>query len=158
MLVVFIFIFIVFFFFFLMIRRPPRSTRTTHSFPTRRSSDLPSYFATSMYRNNSLESNLESYGIFGEVYFDLSDRLTLTGGLRYNNDKKDVTARTTLISFLNPYANDGDPFDTPIMTITGPYGLFDADPGTSGQQLDQVRAVSCDERSEEHTSELRTLK
>src|SRR3546814_18224294 len=24
-----------------MIRRPPRSTRTTHSFPTRRSSDLP---------------------------------------------------------------------------------------------------------------------
>src|SRR3546814_19430117 len=29
------------YFFFLMIRRPPRSTRTTHSFPTRRSSDLP---------------------------------------------------------------------------------------------------------------------
>src|SRR3546814_12093680 len=29
-----------FFFFFLMIRRPPRSTRMTHSFPTRRSSDL----------------------------------------------------------------------------------------------------------------------
>src|SRR3546814_5445409 len=27
-------------FFFLMIRRPPRSTRTDHSFPTRRSSDL----------------------------------------------------------------------------------------------------------------------
>src|SRR3546814_4662464 len=29
-------------FFFLMIRRPPRSTRMTHSFPTRRSSDLGS--------------------------------------------------------------------------------------------------------------------
>src|SRR3546814_2544088 len=28
------------FFFFLMIRRPPRSTRTAHSFPTRHSSDL----------------------------------------------------------------------------------------------------------------------
>src|SRR3546814_12888763 len=28
------------FIFFLMIRRPPRSTRMTHSFPTRRSSDL----------------------------------------------------------------------------------------------------------------------
>src|SRR3546814_17307067 len=27
-------------FFFLMIRQPPRSTRTAHSFPTRRSSDL----------------------------------------------------------------------------------------------------------------------
>src|SRR3546814_20656884 len=30
------------FFFFLMIRRPPRSTRTDNSFPTRRSSDLNS--------------------------------------------------------------------------------------------------------------------
>src|SRR3546814_3653453 len=28
-------------FFFLMRRRPPRSTRTTHSVPTRRASDLP---------------------------------------------------------------------------------------------------------------------
>ncbi|WP_156416680.1 TonB-dependent receptor [Sphingopyxis sp. A083] len=105
----------------------------------------PSYFATSMYRNNSLESNLESYGIFGEVYFDLSDRLTLTGGLRYNNDKKDVAARTTLISFLNPYANDGDPFDTPITPLIGPSGLFDADPGTPGQQLAQFREVGFDE-------------
>src|SRR3546814_16738793 len=35
------FCFLIFFFcFFLMIRRPPRSTRTDHSFPTRRSSDL----------------------------------------------------------------------------------------------------------------------
>src|SRR3546814_18392854 len=32
------------FFFFLMIRRPPRSTRLTHSFPTRRSSDLFTVF------------------------------------------------------------------------------------------------------------------
>src|SRR3546814_2273089 len=31
---------LMFVFFFLMIRRPPRSTRTEHSFPTRRSSDL----------------------------------------------------------------------------------------------------------------------
>src|SRR3546814_10371653 len=29
--------------FFLMIRRPPRSTRLTHSFPTRRSSDLGAF-------------------------------------------------------------------------------------------------------------------
>src|SRR3546814_15219494 len=32
-----------FFLFFLMIRRPPRSTRTAHSFPTRRSSDLANF-------------------------------------------------------------------------------------------------------------------
>src|SRR3546814_3737852 len=33
-------------FFFLMIRLPPRSTRTTHSFPTRRSSDLAGIIRT----------------------------------------------------------------------------------------------------------------
>src|SRR3546814_9112739 len=40
--------------FFLMIRRPPRSTRTTHSFPTRRSSDLltqPQDFAEEVYQS-----------------------------------------------------------------------------------------------------------
>src|SRR3546814_5208441 len=39
-------------FFFLMIRRPPRSTRTDHSFPTRRSSDLGSYVSaeTELFR------------------------------------------------------------------------------------------------------------
>ena len=98
-----------------------------------------------MYRNNSLEANLESFGVFGEIYVDLTERLTFTGGLRYNDDKKDVTARTTLISFLNPYANDGEPFDSPITPLTGPSGLFDADPGTPGEQLTQFREVGFDE-------------
>jgi len=105
----------------------------------------PSYFATSMFNNNSIEANLESYGIFGEVYLDLTDRLTFTGGLRYNDDTKDVTARTTLLSFFNPYANDGDPFDTPITPLVGPSGLFDADPGLLGEQLTQFRDVSFNE-------------
>ena len=99
----------------------------------------PSYLATSMFRNNSLESNLESFGIFGEVYFDITDRLTFTGGLRYNDDKKDVTARNTLASFLNPYSNDGDAFDSPFV------GTFDADLGVAGNQLVQFREVGFDE-------------
>src|SRR3546814_2198759 len=41
-------LYIVCVFFFLMIRRPPRSTRTAHSFPTRRSSDL-NYLKTGGY-------------------------------------------------------------------------------------------------------------
>lgn len=69
------------------------------SFGTLAGGAPPSYFATSMYRNNSLEANLESFGVFGEIYVDLTERLTFTGGLRYNDDKKDVTARTTLIRF-----------------------------------------------------------
>ena len=99
----------------------------------------PSYLATSMYRNHALESNLESFGVFGEVYFDLTDRLTFTGGLRYNDDTKDVTARTTFATFLNPHSNDGAPFDSPFV------GTLDADPGTEGNQLAQFREVSFSE-------------
>jgi outer membrane receptor protein involved in Fe transport len=84
----------------------------------------PSYLATSFFRNNTDDFRLKSYGIFGEVYFDISDRLKFTGGLRYNNDKKAVTARSTLASFLNPYSNNTDPFASPFA------GRFDADPST----------------------------
>src|SRR3546814_6549982 len=86
-------------------------------------------------------------------------------------------ARTTLASFLNPYANDGDPFESPFVVT------FDADPGIDGNQLSQERQVDFSEvtgrfvidyqvtpdnlvygsysrgykRSEEHTSELQSL-
>ena len=40
----------------------------------------PSYLATSMYRNNTTDYKLKSYGIFGEVYFDITDSLSFTGG------------------------------------------------------------------------------
>lgn len=98
-----------------------------------------SYLATSMYRNNTRDFELDSYGIFGEAYFDISDRLKFTGGLRYNNDKKSIVARNTLASFLNPFSNDGDPFDSPFV------GTFDADPGVDGNQIVQERSVSFDE-------------
>lgn len=98
----------------------------------------PSYLATSFYRNNTQDFSLDSLGIFGEVYFDISDRLKFTAGLRYNKDEKEITARTTLASFLNPFSND-NPFSSPYV------GAFDADPGTPGNQLSQTRAVSFDE-------------
>ncbi|QPC98100.1 TonB-dependent receptor [Qipengyuania soli] len=99
----------------------------------------PSYLATSYYRNNTKSFELKSYGIFGEAYFDLSDSIKITAGLRYNNDKKSLDARTTLASFLNPYSNNGDPFDSPYV------GSFDADPGLAGNQLLQSRNVGFDE-------------
>jgi len=99
----------------------------------------PSYLATSFFRNNTQDYNLESWGIFGEVYFDISDRLKFTGGLRYNDDSKSITARSTLANFLNPYANDGDPFESPFV------GLYDADPGIPDNQLAQQRSVSFNE-------------
>jgi outer membrane receptor protein involved in Fe transport len=99
----------------------------------------PSYLATSFFRNNTQNFELESFGVFGEAYLDITDRLKLTAGLRYNDDSKSIRARSTLASFLNPYSNDGDPFASPFV------GSFDADPGTAGNQIVQERSVSFDE-------------
>ena len=35
------------------------------------------------------EQNSKSYGVFGSVTFDITDQLSLTGGVRYNDDKRD---------------------------------------------------------------------
>ena len=99
----------------------------------------PSYLATSFFRNNTRNFQLESFGVFAEGYFDVTDRLKVTAGIRYNDDKKTISARSTLASFLNPYSNDGDPFDSPFV------GSFDADPGIAGNQLTADRSVGFDE-------------
>jgi len=99
----------------------------------------PGYLATSFFRNNTTGFKLKSYGIFGEAYVEISDRLKFTAGLRYNDDKKSITARSTLASFYNPFSNDGDPFDSP-----GAAG-FDADPNTAGIQAIQARSVAFNE-------------
>src|SRR3546814_18996525 len=66
-------------FFFLMIRRPPRSTRLTHSFPTRRSSDLK--FGADDVKG---WSNL----IGGDVRFNLGEHVDIgaTGMVRVGTD------------------------------------------------------------------------
>lgn len=56
----------------------------------------PSFLGTPTYRNNTPKYKLTTYGLFGEAYWKFNDRLKLTAGLRYNNDKKTVRARTSL--------------------------------------------------------------
>ncbi len=56
------------------------------------------YGALPYFLSDTQEVNLRSYGLFGEVYWDISDRLKLTLGLRYNNDRKDVRARSVFLS------------------------------------------------------------
>jgi outer membrane receptor protein involved in Fe transport len=98
----------------------------------------PSYLATPYFRNNTDDYRLRSYGIFGETYFEFNDRLKFTAGLRYNNDRKRVRARSTLASFLAPFGTT-DAFASPFV------GTFDADPGTAGNQLFQTRAAGFEE-------------
>lgn len=38
--------------------------------------------------------DLTSYAAFGQLSYDLSDRLTLTGGLRYTEDERDISGQT----------------------------------------------------------------
>ena len=92
----------------------------------------PSYLGSPFFRNNTDLLTVKSYGIFGEGYYEFDDRLKLTLGLRYNNDKKFVRARSTLVSFLVPHGT-ASAFDSPFA------GGFDADPGLAGAQPFQVR-------------------
>ena len=63
--------------------------------PANRTSGAVSKFDTRL-------GQVESYALFGEAYFDLTDDITLTGGLRYTQDDKRIeTASGTFV--LNPY-------------------------------------------------------
>ncbi len=99
----------------------------------------PSFSGTPFFRNATPQFKLKSYGIFGEGYFDINDRLKLTVGVRYNNDNKSLVARSTLASFLVPYSQTGSAFDSPY------YGSYDADPVTPGIQDVQRRNRTFDE-------------
>ncbi len=98
----------------------------------------PSFAATPTYRNNSAFQGLKSYGIFGEGYVDLSDKLKFTAGVRYNHDEKRSVARTTLFDFQVPYGT-ANAFASPG------FAKFDADKGRPGIQDYQRREVSFSE-------------
>ncbi|NJS14981.1 MAG: TonB-dependent receptor [Sphingopyxis sp.] len=99
----------------------------------------PSYLGTPFFRNNTDDLKVKSYGLFGEAYWELNDAIKLTVGARYTNDKKSIRARSTLASFLVPFTQTGDAFNSPFV------GSFDADPGLAGNQLFQARRVGFDE-------------
>jgi outer membrane receptor protein involved in Fe transport len=82
-----------------------------------------------LYRNASLGTT-ESTAIFGELYYDLSDRLRLTAGLRYTEDEK---SQYTKLAFLNVvgFGAAGTGF-TPLSGSLPDYG--DAYRATTGQE------------------------
>ncbi len=86
----------------------------------------PSYLGSPYFRNHTDRFELKSYGIFGEAYLDISDKLKFTAGLRYNNDSKSDRSNSTLASFLVPYSTTGDIFNSPFAAG------YDADIGATG--------------------------
>lgn len=62
---------------------------------------LPDELAT--FDFDTPDVSTTSWAVFGEGYYDFSDDLTLTLGLRYTEDEKEVTTRAiSPLSFLNP--------------------------------------------------------
>ncbi len=81
-------------------------------------------FGTPYYRNDENTFRLKSWGVFGETYFDFTDKLKLTLGLRYNHDNKYLKARTTYLVDSNG--------DNPLL----PYGATNLDQALNYAALD----------------------
>ena len=82
-----------------------------------------SFFAPYFF-NDSEDVSLESNSVFGEVYFDITDTLKLTGGVRRNWDEKGSREREAL---LTSASNGGL---TPVVPLgtQSVLGLLDANP------------------------------
>jgi outer membrane receptor protein involved in Fe transport len=83
--------------------------------------------ASPFFNSETDRYRLKSYGIFGEVYFDVTENLRLTGGLRYSNDDKFVRDRTFLYNAPVPYG-------TVDFTQTAAFQTIDFDPSKPGVQ------------------------
>ncbi len=81
----------------------------------------PGFFnSTSQPGAGSLQ---DGWATFGEAYFDLTDSVTLTAGLRYNEDDKEVNDTSVLFNSLNLSAAVGGLFGpNPIWIRTGLFG------------------------------------
>lgn len=87
-------------------RRSSSSSNFTHVTIAARQQQtgLPDGFASLIIESNPVRT--KSFGVFGEVYLDLSDDTRLTGGLRYSHDDKTIQTRQI---FLNPQADGSLP-------------------------------------------------
>ncbi|HMT43807.1 MAG TPA: TonB-dependent receptor [Chakrabartia sp.] len=81
--------------------------------------------APPFYNSETRLGRLKTFGVFGEVYFDLTDNLKITGGLRYSKDKKFISAR-------QPFLKVPVPFGT--TDANAALAASDADPSVAGVQ------------------------
>lgn len=92
--------------------------------------------APPFFHSDTDKAHLKTYGLFGEVYFDLADNLKVTGGLRYSNDKKYIRARQPFLNVLVPYGT------TDVNSILA---NFDGDSSKPGQQEFAIQSGTFDE-------------
>ncbi|MFN3943821.1 MAG: TonB-dependent receptor [Allosphingosinicella sp.] len=85
------------------------------------------FLAPPFYNSEVALFTLRSYGLFGEAYFQASDALRFTAGLRYSNDRKRQVARVPILSWAVPYGVT-DANASPFLAA------YDADPSRPGNQ------------------------
>lgn len=105
------------------------------------------YRPTPFYRNNTPIMHLKSYGIFGETYFEATDDLKLTIGLRYNHDEKFLRARTSLLSDGNSSEFSGGSaiyaaYNAQVFEDALNFATADFDKALAGVQAWTERSVS----------------
>ncbi|WP_187276441.1 TonB-dependent receptor [Parahaliea maris] len=79
-----------------------------------------------LFDNDTLSYELETWAAFGELYWQATDKLRLTLGLRYTEEEKRARQRTVYLGFLdNPMAEDGG-YNDFAGTWEEPTGKFNA--------------------------------
>ncbi|MFP6665574.1 MAG: TonB-dependent receptor [Deltaproteobacteria bacterium] len=82
----------------------------------------------SFYFNQTNPYIRNSFGIYGEGYYDITEELKFTGGIRYNRDKKDIRDRQTLLNSLQ--------YGGGVNQMPNKICLIDTDPLTPLNQTD----------------------
>jgi len=79
-----------------------------------------------LFDNHTADFRLETWALFGEIYYDVSDDLELTLGIRYTDEAKESEQRSIYLNFLDdPNSENGGytPFEEDSQEFTGKINL-----------------------------------
>ncbi len=57
---------------------------------------------------NTSDADVDSYALFGEVYFDITPELSVLGGLRYTKDDKSITTASGFVALGAPFIGEAE--------------------------------------------------
>lgn len=80
--------------------------------------------------SNPFDTETQSYALFGQVEFDLSDDFTLIAGLRWSQEEKTANYNSSLVSFDSP--ENLNILDNDPLGLGGTYFSFNKHGATSG--------------------------
>ncbi len=89
-------------------------------------------YGPGFYHNDGQLNTLDSKAVFGEVYYDVTDNLKLTGGLRWTQDQKYQQGRIALFSGLEPIGTDNEDAGLAAIVAQGQRD-FDCSNGATGK-------------------------